>query len=55
MLDGRSLCDRRPYLRYQGKSDAELEALRQEAEAVPACGPCLLMISCLRRKAAGVL
>ncbi len=30
MLDGRSLCDRRPYPRYQGKSDAELEALREE-------------------------
>lgn len=55
MLDGRSLCDRRPYPRYQGKSDAELEVLRKEAEAAQACGPCLLMVSRLRREAAAIL
>lgn len=53
MPDGRSLCDRRA--RPAARTDAEFEEHQKRAKNAPSCGPCLLLVTAIRRMAAATL
>jgi hypothetical protein len=55
MLDGRSLCDRRPFPSHRGETEAQLTASQIEAENAPACGACLLLAGRVRREATAII
>jgi len=55
MLDGRSLCDRRPHPAHHAQTQEQLEAARAESESAPACGACLLLAGRIRREAAAII
>lgn len=55
MLDGRALCDRRPYPSHLNETEEQYEASKREAAMAPACGACLLLAGRIRREAAAIL
>ncbi|PYY64413.1 hypothetical protein DEJ30_08080 [Curtobacterium sp. MCPF17_003] len=55
MLDGRSLCDRRPFPSHRGDSEEQYAAAIAETESAPACGACLVLAARIRREAAAII